>query len=254
MKPTLLIPIYEHKDEIAAVVDSLRSAALPCLIVNDGSGAETRTVLEQLAASNPWLRLHHRARNGGRGAALKTGYRLAFEHGYSHALQLDADGQHAASDVPAFLAAMVDAPRALVLGAPQFDDSAPKSRLYGRQLSRLMVWLATRSLAVDDPLCGFRGIPLQPTVALLDSVPTGDHMEFDPQLIIQLCWAGVEVRNVPTRVVYRSGGLSHFDALWDNVRLSGMYARALGGMLRRLPTGRQPARPESDTGSAGDAP
>ena len=252
MKPTLLIPIYEHKDEIGAVVDSLGPAGLPCLIVNDGSGAETRAVLEQLAAQNPWVRLHHRAQNGGRGAALKTGYRIAFEHGYSHALQLDADGQHDAADVPAFVAAMADDPHALVLGAPRFDASAPKSRLYGRQLSRWMVWLATRSVAVDDPLCGFRGIPLGPTVALLDAIPTGDHMEFDPQLIIQLCWAGVEVRNIPTRVVYRSGGLSHFDALWDNVRLSGMYARALGGMLWRLPLARAAA--ESDSGSAKDVP
>jgi len=151
---------------------------------------------------------------------------------------------------------MADDPRALVLGAPQFDDSAPKSRLYGRQLSRLMVWLATRSVAVEDPLCGFRGIPLQPTVALLDGVPTGDHMEFDPQLIIQLCWAGLEVRNVPTRVVYRSGGLSHFDALRDNARLSRMYARALGGMLWRLPQGRatRAVASGSASGSAKGAP
>ncbi len=253
MKPTLLIPIYEHKDEIATVVDSLGPTGLPCLIVNDGSGAETRAVLEQLVAKNPWVTLHHRAQNGGRGAALKTGYRIAFEHGYSHVLQLDADGQHDTADVPAFVAAMADDPGVLVLGAPQFDDSAPKSRLYGRQLSRLMVWLATRSLAVDDPLCGFRGIPLRPTVALLDAIPTGDHMEFDPQLIIQLCWAGVAVRNVPTRVVYRSGGLSHFDALWDNLRLSGMYARALGGMLWRLPLGRGAAASESGPGADKDS-
>jgi glycosyltransferase involved in cell wall biosynthesis len=253
MKPTLLIPIYEHKDEIASVVESLGPARLPCLIVNDGSGAETRAVLEQIASENPWVTLHHRARNGGRGAALKTGYRLAFEHGYSHVLQLDADGQHDAADVPAFVAAMQEDPRALVLGAPQFDDSAPKSRLYGRQLSRLMVWIATRSMAVEDPLCGFRGIPLRPTIALLDASSTGDHMEFDPQLIIQLCWAGVKVRNVPTRVVYRSGGLSHFDALWDNVRLSGMYTRCLGGMIWRLRLGRAASASRSDAGSGKDA-
>jgi len=254
VKATLLIPIYEHKDEIGAVVDSLAPAGLPCLIVNDGSGEETRAVLERLAAERPWVRLHHREQNGGRGAALKTGYRVAFELGYSHALQLDADGQHDANDVPAFIAAMADDPRALVLGAPRFDDSAPKSRLYGRQLSRLMVWLATRSVAVEDPLCGFRGIPLGPTVALLAATPTGDHMEFDPQLIIQLCWAGVPVRNVPTRVVYRSGGLSHFDALWDNVRLSGMYTRALGGMLWRLALGRGTTASRSDSGTGEDAP
>jgi hypothetical protein len=126
-------------------------------------------------------------------------------------------------------------PRALVLGAPRFDATAPRSRLYGRQLSRLMVWLATLSFDVEDPLCGFRGIPLAETLAVLAAAPTGDHMEFDPELVILLHRAGVPVRNVPTRVVYRRGGLSHFDAVRDNARLSSVYARSLGVMLARLP-------------------
>jgi hypothetical protein len=53
--------------------------------------------------------------------------------------------------------------------------------------------------------------------------------------VIQLHWAGVPVRNVPTRVVYREGGLSHFDTVRDNARLTKVYTRAVGGMLRRLP-------------------
>lgn len=233
MNPTLLIPIYQHKDEIGGVVAALRPFELPCLIVNDGSGAATGEVLRELAERNSWLTLAHRERNGGRGAALKTGYRLAWERGYTHALQLDADGQHAAGDVPRFLACMREEPEALILGAPQFDASAPFSRVHGRKLSRAMVWLATRSTAVADPLCGFRGIPLAATVALLERVPMGDHMEFDPELVIQLCRAGVAVRNVPTRVVYRSGGLSHFDLVRDNARMTSMYARALLGRQRR---------------------
>jgi glycosyltransferase involved in cell wall biosynthesis len=235
VKACLLIPDYDHKDEIGAVVDSLAFAGLPCLIVDDGSHAETRAVLDELARTRSFVDVHHRASNGGRGAALKTGYRLAFERGFTHALQLDADGQHDSADVPRFLAAMQREPEALVLGAPLFDETAPRSRLYGRQLSRWMVWLATLSFDVTDPLCGFRGIPLAATVPLLDSIPTGDHMEFDPQLVIQLHWAGVPVRNVPTRVVYRRGGLSHFDAVRDNARLTAVYARSLAGMLARLP-------------------
>jgi len=236
VKPCLLIPDYDHKDEIGGVVDSLAFTGTPCWIVDDGSGPETRAVLDALAQVHPWVRVHHRPRNGGRGAALKTGYRLAWDHGFTHALQLDADGQHDARDVPRFLAAMEQEPHALVLGAPRFDGTAPRSRLYGRQLSRAMVWLATRSFDVEDPLCGFRGIPLAETLAVLDAAATGDHMEFDPELVIRLHWAGVPVRNVPTRVVYRRGGLSHFDTLRDNARLSSVYARALGGMLARLPS------------------
>lgn len=231
MKPCLLIPIFDHKDEIGGVVASLAFAGLPCLIVDDGSGPATRAVLAELAKQHPWLEVHRRAHNGGRGAALKTGYRRAAERGFSHALQLDADGQHEARDVPAFLAAMADTPAALVLGAPIFDASAPKARLYGRQLSRGMVWLTTWSFAVTDPLCGFRGIPLAATVAWLDSHASGDHMEFDPELVIGLHRAGVPVRNVPTRVVYREGGLSHFDTLRDNVRLTAVYSRSLAGLL-----------------------
>jgi hypothetical protein len=98
-----------------------------------------------------------------------------------------------------------------------------------------MVWLATLSRDVEDPLCGFRGIPLAPTLELLAAKKLGHHMEFDPQLVIELCWRGVAVVNLPTRVVYRAGGLSHFDFVRDNLRLAGVYARALGGMLRRAP-------------------
>jgi glycosyltransferase involved in cell wall biosynthesis len=235
VKACLLIPIYNHKDEVGGVVEALEPAQLPCLIVDDGSNAATRAVLEQLAERYPWVSVHRRPHNGGRGAALKTGYRLAFEGGFSHALQLDADGQHDAADLARFLDEMQRAPEALVLGAPRFDESAPRSRLYGRQLSRVMVWLATLSFDVTDPLCGFRGIPLAATVALLDREAMGDHMEFDPQLVIRLHWSGIAVRNIPTRVVYRSGGLSHFEPVRDNLRLSAVYAVSLASALLRLP-------------------
>lgn len=235
MNPCTLIPIYDHPDTIRTVVAGLAPLGLPCLIVDDGSDAATRAELARIARAHGRVSVERRERNGGRGAALKTGYRVALDRGFSHAIQLDADGQHAAADVPRFLAEIEAHPTALVLGAPRFDDTVPASRLYGRQLSRVMVWASTLCFDVADPLCGFRGIPLAPTVALLDRVPTGDHMEFDPELVIRLHWAGVPVRNVPTRVVYRSGGLSHFDMLRDNARLSGVYAAALAGALRRAP-------------------
>jgi glycosyltransferase involved in cell wall biosynthesis len=227
VKPCLLITIYEHKDEIGGVVSALEYLGLPCLVIDDGSGAETRRVLDALARAHPWLSVHSREGNGGRGAALKTGYRLAARRGFSHAVQLDADGQHDASDVPRFLEEIARDPRALVLGAPLFDATAPRSRFYGRQLSRAMVWLATLSFDVVDPLCGFRAIPLAPTVALLDQVRMGDHMEFDPELLIHLHRRGIPVRTLPTRVVYNPGGLSHFDTWRDNARLSRVYARSL---------------------------
>ena len=235
MNLCLLIPIYDHKDQIRCVLDSLAEFDLHCIVVDDGSGIETRAVLDAAEKDYSWVEVYHRDVNGGRGAALASGYRLAAKRGYTHAIQLDADGQHDAADVSRFVEAVHANPDALILGAPTFDETAPKSRLYGRQLSRWMVWLTTLSMDVLDPLCGFRGVPLAATVELLDSVKMGQHMEFDPQLVIQLHWRGVPVVNLPTQVVYDAHGLSHFDFLRDNLRLIGVYTRALGGMLLRSP-------------------
>jgi glycosyltransferase involved in cell wall biosynthesis len=235
LNPCLLIPIYDHKEQIRGVLDSLEGFGLNCIVVDDGSGIETRMVLDAAEKDYDWIEVYRRDVNGGRGAALALGYRLAAKRGYSHAIQLDADGQHDARDVPRFVEAIGANPDALVLGTPIFDATAPKSRLYGRQLSRLMVWVTTLSMDVSDPLCGFRGIPLAPTLDLLERVKMGRHMEFDPQLVIELFWRGVPVVNLSTQVVYNAAGLSHFDFVHDNLRLIGVYIQALGGMLLRSP-------------------
>ncbi|HEX9814502.1 MAG TPA: glycosyltransferase, partial [Myxococcota bacterium] len=76
MNPCLLIPIYDHKDQIRAVLDSLAGFGLRCIVVDDGSGIETRMVLDAAEKDYSWLEVYHRDINGGRGAALVSGYRL----------------------------------------------------------------------------------------------------------------------------------------------------------------------------------
>lgn len=258
MRPCLLIPLYDHGATIGAVLDGLAPHALPCVVVDDGSGEATRAELDRQSTARDWVHVERRARNGGRGAALKTGYRWAGARGFSHVVQLDADGQHDASDVPRLLAAARARPDALVLGAPVFDESAPRSRRWGRQISRFWVWLETLSFAVEDPLCGFRCVPLAPVLrivgeggpgatAVAPGDATGDRMEFDPELVVRLVWEGVPVVNVPTRVRYFEGGLSHFAPFADNVRMSWLHARLFWGMVARAPRllarrrGRSPA-------------
>jgi len=231
----LLIPIYNHKDAIGGVLESLAPSGLHCFVVDDGSDAATREVLDRLAERYSWVEIEHLKENGGKGAALKHGYRLAAQRGYTHALQLDADGQHDPADVPRILERIARRPEALVLGQPIFDASAPWNRLWGRKLSVGFVWLTTLSRAVRDPLCGFRGIPLEPTLRVLDGARLGDRMDFDPDLAVRLVWQGVPVESLPTRVRYVPGGLSHFDVVWDDLRLAWLYLRLTGGMLRRAP-------------------
>jgi glycosyltransferase involved in cell wall biosynthesis len=231
-----LIPNYDHGSTIEAVLQSIAFTGLPCLIVNDGSHEETRKELERVDAAYDWVEVVHRPQNGGRGAALRTGYRAAHERGYTHALQLDADGQHEARDVPRLLDAAFKHPEALVLGRPVFDESAPKLRLYGRMLSQFWVWVETLSFAIEDPLCGFRCFPLDATVRLIDETPMGDRMDFDPEITVRLYWEGLEIVNVPTDVRYHEGGLSHFAAGYDTWLIARAHVRLVGGMLLRIPS------------------
>lgn len=234
LNPCLLIPIFNHASTIREVVESLAFAAIPLVIVDDGSSAFTRATLDRIAEDFDWVEVRHHAVNQGKGAALVTGYRIAEERGFTHVVQLDADAQHDASDVHRFLAEAHHNPDSLVLGQPIFDDDAPRSRVYGRKLSVGMVWIATLSRAVRDPLCGFRCVPLAPVMPLLERVSMGRHMDFEPELAVRLLWSGVSVVNVPTRVRYYPFGLSHFDVLWDDLRLAWLYTRLTLGMLARV--------------------
>jgi glycosyltransferase involved in cell wall biosynthesis len=240
LKPCLLIPIYDQPGRIGDVVSRLEPLRLPLLLVDDGSGPHTRAVVDALAARTPWLTLIRRERNGGRGAALKTGYRAAHACGYTHALQLDADGQHDPSQVPALLEAARQDPKALVLGVPVFDASAPASRLYGRWICRAWVWIETLSWTIRDPLCGLRCIPLEPMRALLDERPLADRMEFDVELVVRLAWEGVPVRSVEVQVRYFDDGVSHYRVLRDNWLLSRLHARLCSELLGRALRGSLP--------------
>lgn len=233
MKACILIPVYEHGDTVGAVVAGLKDVGLPCLIVDDGSSSHTRRALARLAGAYDFVEVLRRPENGGKGSALKTGYRAAHVRGFSHVVQIDADGQHEPRDVARFLEAMRARPDALVLGVPVFDESVPRARLYARQISRGLVWLACFSRVVPDPLCGYRGIPLEPALALLDRVRTGDWMDFEPDLAVRLVWEGVPVVPLPTRVRYFSGGLSHFSLARDYPRLATLYVRLIAGRLAR---------------------
>lgn len=233
--PCAVIPVYDHGDTIAATVHALRTHGLPVLMVDDGSAAPTRAALDALATSVDGVQLIRLPRNQGKGRAVCTGLQAAFAAGYTHALQIDADGQHDADDAPRFLAAARAQPDALICGAPIYDASVPRGRLYGRYVTHVCVWAETLSLAIRDSMCGYRLYPLAATCAEIARKPLPARMPFDTEIAVRLVWRGVPVANLRTRVTYPAGGLSHFRLLRDNLRISAMHTRLLLGMLPRAP-------------------
>ncbi|CAB3798697.1 hypothetical protein LMG28688_04776 [Paraburkholderia caffeinitolerans] len=232
----IVIPIYNHKDAIGGTVANLIVHGLPLIVVDDGSDEATQQVLADLARVHAGqLTLLRLPENGGKGMAVMAGLRAARDAGYTHALQIDADGQHDAADVPRFLAAARSKPHAVVIGRPVYDESVPKSRLYGRYLTHVWVWIETLSFTIRDSMCGFRLYPLDLACALIDSVKLPGRMDFDIEILVRLHWRRAEFVSIPTAVRYATDGVSHFDVLWDNVRISRSHTRLVAGMLARLP-------------------
>lgn len=235
-KPCIVIPFYNHEGAIERTVDAVRACGLPCWIVDDGSDARSGAVLDALAAREAdWLHLIRYAQNQGKGMAVMTGCAAAAAAGHSHAVQVDADGQHDAADIPGLLALAEAQPLALVTGVPVYDDSVPRSRLYGRYITHFWVWLHTLSFQIKDSMCGFRVYPLAASLAVWREEKVGRRMDFDTDIMVRLYWRGTPVLSLPTRVVYPLDGVSHFDLLRDNLRISWMHTRLFCGMLLRLP-------------------
>ena len=236
VSPCVLIPCYNHGAMMSGVLARLQPFGLHCIVVDDGSDAATRAELDRLAAQTDHLTLIRLATNAGKGAAVIRGLQAAAEAGYSHAVQVDADGQHAIEDIPELLALAHAHPSALISGQPIYDDSIPRSRLYGRWVTHVWVWIETLSLQLKDSMCGFRVYPVAPTLQLAQRVALGQRMDFDTEVMVRLYWQGNPSYFLPTRVTYPLDGLSHFDALKDNLRISRMHTRLFFGMLPSIPS------------------
>jgi predicted LPLAT superfamily acyltransferase len=229
-----LVPVYNHHRALPRIVAALQSEGLPVILVDDGSDAVTQDVLKALAA--PGVEVLTQSANRGKGAAMLAGFARAGERGFSHALQVDADGQHDVADAAALLRLAADHPHHLVSGTPKYDASIPKLRFYGRYLTHGLVWFETLSFTLSDSMCGFRVYPLAETLALSKRVHIGTRMDFDTDIMVRLYWAGTECLFLPTRVRYPEDGLSHFRMVKDNARMAWLHVRLGLGMLPRLPS------------------
>ncbi len=233
--PCALVPVYNHQQVLAQTLAGLRALGLPVVMVDDGSNRACKEVMRQLARELEQVHLIEREVNGGKGVALKTGMQAAQQLGFSHVLQIDADGQHDMCDIPRFLHAAHARPGCLIAGIPAYDDSVPKGRLYGRYLTHVWVWINTLSFAIRDSMCGFRVYPLARTCQLLNAEPMGDRMDFDTEFMVRWYWHNWPIEQLLTRVIYPQGGVSHFLAWRDNKLISWMHTRLFFGMLWRLP-------------------
>ncbi len=234
----VLIPSYNAGGQAVQTVRAALAQWQPVWVVVDGSTDGSGATLERLAATEPGLRVFALPYNQGKGAAVLHGLEVARREGFTHALTMDSDGQHPAELIGGFMAESRARPNAMILGKPVFDASAPAIRVNGRKLSNGWVHLQTLGAGVGDSLFGFRVYPIAPLIEVMRNRPWMRRFDFDPEVVVRLCWAGVLPINIDAPVKYLSaaeGGVSHFRYGRDNVLLTWMHARLLASFVGRLP-------------------
>lgn len=235
MRACIVIPNYNHVAVIEAVLTELSALSLPIIMVNDGSSSEASEVMCYCAGKFESLTLIEHQKNQGKGGAVQTGLLTADKLGFTHAIQVDADGQHDLNDIKTLINLGKTHPNSLISGRPVYDESVPKVRLYSRYITHFWVWIETLSFSVKDSMCGFRCYPVAITAKLLREKRLGKRMDFDIEIMVRLYWRGVKSIFMPTKVIYPEGGSSHFRALEDNILISWMHTRLFFGMLPRIP-------------------
>lgn len=232
--PCFLIPCYNHGQALTAVVANLLADYdYSVVIVDDGSEQTTKDIINTLEGDHTFIVTL--SQNQGKGGAVIAGIKAAIELGFSHAIQIDSDGQHDLSVLPQLIKESKSHPKALISGRPLYDSSVPKGRLYGRYITHFWVWIETLSFSVKDSMCGFRCYPLQQSMEVINQSKIGLRMDFDIEIMVKLYWYDTDVRFIDTQVNYPEDGVSHFDAFWDNVNISKMHTRLFFGMLLRIP-------------------
>jgi glycosyltransferase involved in cell wall biosynthesis len=234
----ILIPSYNTGGKVLQTVFEAKRAWQPVWVIVDGSTDGTLDALQALARDDPHIRVLALPRNRGKGAAILHGLREAGAAGYTHALTMDADGQHPVDKIHEFMAASLANRDALILGLPVFDASAPRVRVHGRKLSNLCTDLETLGAGIGDSLYGFRVYPIAPLREIMERQLWMRRFDFDAEAAVRLCWRGIRPINLVAPVRYfrpEEGGVSHFNYLRDNVLLTWMHVRLILESVLRLP-------------------
>jgi glycosyltransferase involved in cell wall biosynthesis len=234
----VLIPSYNTGRKLFETVQAARAQWQPVWVVIDGSTDGTGERLQKMAADDAGLRVFILPQNRGKGAAVLHGLREASERGFTHALTMDADGQHPADLIGVFMSTSQRAPDALILGKPVFGPEAPRVRVFGRMVSNLFAHVETLWGGIGDSLYGFRVYPIAPLVKIMEGQRWMRRFDFDVEASVRLVWRGLTPINLAAPVKYLSreeGGVSHFDYVRDNQLLAWMHTRLLLGCLMRLP-------------------
>lgn len=211
-----IIPVYNNATTIHQVISDVRAIVADVIVVNDGSTDGTQTILAHIPKD---VTLVSYTKNRGKGYALKQGFQAAIEKGFTHAITIDADGQHFASDIPALISAMKNNPDGIIVGSRNLTErNMPRQNTFANKFSNFWYKLQT-GIKLPDTQSGFRLYALS---AINMSWPFTSRYEAELELIVFAAWAGKQISATSIHVYYptQEERVSHFRPIYDFVRIS----------------------------------
>ncbi|MEO8272531.1 MAG: polyprenol monophosphomannose synthase [Chloroflexota bacterium] len=209
----VVLPTYEEAENLpgiaAAILAALPDATL--LVVDDNSPDGTGRLADQLAASNPRIRVRHRPGKAGIGRAYLDGFRVALDDGATTIVQMDADWSHDPGALPALVAPIRDGEADLVIGSRYVRGGRVLDWGLGRRLISRMGSLFARTvlgLRPHDLTGGFKAWHAATLAEIpFDGIHAGGYV-FQIEMTYRASRAGARVREVPITFQDRRVGKS----------------------------------------------
>jgi len=196
-KILILIPAYNESMRIGPVLDEIAREApgIPVMVIDDGSRDGTAQVARRHGAEVISLPF-----NSGYGVALQTGFRYALHHGVTLVVQMDADGQHEAAEIPRLIHEVTKGDVDVVVGSRFLHPGQYRTPWFRRLGMRIFGFLAARFIGqkVTDPTSGFQALK-SPAIrfAASDLFPP-DYPDADFLILLHKC--GFRMREVPVHM------------------------------------------------------
>jgi dolichol-phosphate mannosyltransferase len=223
MPTWIVLPTYNEADTIEQQLHDLRAVtAADIVVVDDNSPDGTGAILDRLAALDTHLHPIHRSGKLGFGSAYIDGFRYSLAHGATIVGQMDADGSHSPSLLPAMEAALESAD--VVIGSRYIPGGSFPIVWYRRWIStlgniyiRLMLgW------SLHDWSTGYKLWRAETLQRVMQTPTQGRGYAW----LMEMSWlarqAGARLTEVPLQFLERRGGESKFSwrIAWEDVTLA----------------------------------
>ncbi|QDU59126.1 glycosyltransferase family 2 protein [Aeoliella mucimassa] len=245
------LPVYNEAKHVDEVLDDVVLYAQDVLVVDDGSSDGTSDLL----ARRGDVAVARHPENRGYGAALKTAFDYAIEHGYDVLVTIDCDGQHEPQRIR-HLAEACTGEVDIVSGSRYLDaediasGAAPADR---RRINHTITSELNQclGLALTDAFCGFKAYRVE-ALKKLDLTETGYAMPLE--VWVQAAFHGLRVVELAVPLIYLDEERSFGGALDDARKRLAHYREVVHRAVVRLRrSGATPATPHFTFGPCGCA-